>query len=296
MKNLITIVFLFLLNFNALSQIKGIQFQQNITWEQVLLIAKQEKKIIFLDAYTTWCNPCKYMNKYIFTDEEVGKFYNNQFVNFKIDMETKEGIEIKKRYHITSYPSLLWIDSTGKIVKKHIGMIKKPNDFLHQTRVMLNASNSASYFSQQEFDNGKRDEQFLIQHIKNLMKEKESVSETVSEFIRLYSPLSLDKESHLIVYCLDSSSNYLEHELTKKFQKNAAEYREKFSEQLVLIRLKSMFIVHNGLTNAINKESKEELEIVLDFIKEYLKDKKPSFTKKKIRSYRKKYRKGIKKK
>lgn len=293
---LITIVFLFFIKLDVLSQIKGIEFKHNTTWKEALLIAKQEEKIIFLDAYTTWCNPCKYMSKHVFTDSKVGEFYNQHFINLKVDMESEEGEKLKELYEITNYPSLLWIDSTGRIVNKHIGMIKKPSVFLQKTKVILDASKSFSFLSQKEFDKGRRDEKFLIQHVKNLLKEQLSADEAVAEFMKLYSPLSLDNENHLMMYCLDLFSNNLYHPLTKVFQENAAKYRQTFPKQLALIRVKSMLIVHNGLRHAVEKESEEELELVLTFIKEYLKDKQPRFIKQKIRSHKKKYRKRVKEK
>jgi len=42
---------------------EGIQFIKSSSWEQVLQKAKAENKIIFIDCYTTWCAPCKAMEK-----------------------------------------------------------------------------------------------------------------------------------------------------------------------------------------------------------------------------------------
>ena len=50
------------------------------TWEEAIEMANQEEKIIFVDAFTTWCGPCKRMSKLVFTDESVGQFYNRHFI------------------------------------------------------------------------------------------------------------------------------------------------------------------------------------------------------------------------
>ena len=53
----------------------GIKFEEKeLTWEGVKQKAKNENKYIFIDAYTTWCGPCKYMSNYIFPQKEVGDF------------------------------------------------------------------------------------------------------------------------------------------------------------------------------------------------------------------------------
>ena len=57
----------------------GIQFFTG-TWDEALEKAKEENKLIFLDAYASWCGPCKRMSKSVFTDEKVGEFFNANFI------------------------------------------------------------------------------------------------------------------------------------------------------------------------------------------------------------------------
>ena len=38
---------------------KGIQFLDNEPWEEVVKKAKKQRKLIFVDCYTSWCGPCK---------------------------------------------------------------------------------------------------------------------------------------------------------------------------------------------------------------------------------------------
>ncbi len=105
-----------------LSAQKGIEFQPTQTWSTIIAKAKKEKKNIFLDAYTTWCGPCKAMSENTFTDATVGKFYNANFINAKIDMEAGDGLFLAKKYHVNSYPTLLYIDrETGEILHMGIG-------------------------------------------------------------------------------------------------------------------------------------------------------------------------------
>ncbi len=59
----------------------------NGTWKQALNKAKADKKIIFLDAYASWCGPCKVMARKTFRDASVAKFYNKNFINIAMDME-----------------------------------------------------------------------------------------------------------------------------------------------------------------------------------------------------------------
>ena len=98
----------------------GITFL-NQTWAEALTKAKQENKLIFLDAYTSWCGPCKVMSRDVFTQEPVAKFYNDSFVNIKMDMEHGEGPVLAITLGIKAYPTLLFLDPQGNSVHRAVG-------------------------------------------------------------------------------------------------------------------------------------------------------------------------------
>lgn len=93
----------------------GIQFKKE-SWNDVLKQAKKENKLIFLDIYATWCGPCKRLKSNTFSNEEVGKLYNQKFINVALDGEKGEGLTLAQKYGVTSYPTLLFLDGNGNIV------------------------------------------------------------------------------------------------------------------------------------------------------------------------------------
>lgn len=99
---------------------EGIVFTHG-SWSEILKKAKAEKKIIFFDAYTTWCGPCKLLQKNVFTRADVGDVFNKSFINVKVDMESGEGPKLAEKYPLEGYPTLLFIDPDGKLVKQVIG-------------------------------------------------------------------------------------------------------------------------------------------------------------------------------
>ena len=120
MKNIVLFLFLGLSNM-AFAQESGIKFEKS-NWNQVLQKAKAENKIIFMDAYTSWCGPCKSMQARVFPDKKVGDFFNENFINVKIDMEQGEGPAIGLKYPVRGYPTLFFIDpKSGKIVNQALG-------------------------------------------------------------------------------------------------------------------------------------------------------------------------------
>lgn len=99
---------------------KGIIFFEG-SWQEVLALAKKENKLIFLDAYASWCGPCKMMKHKVFPSSEVGEYFNQNFINVKMDMEKGEGPDLAIKYEVTAYPSLYFIDYTGKVKKYSVG-------------------------------------------------------------------------------------------------------------------------------------------------------------------------------
>src|SRR5688572_6525559 len=102
----------------------GVNFVKNMTWSQILARAAKEKKMIFFDAYTTWCGPCKYLEENVYTDASVAAYFNANYINVKFDMEDGEGIKLSEQFAITSYPTLLFFSASGKPVHKFIGAME----------------------------------------------------------------------------------------------------------------------------------------------------------------------------
>jgi thiol:disulfide interchange protein len=101
----------------------GIQFFTG-SWEEALALAEAEGKLIFMDAYAKWCGPCKIMSRNVFTDAKAGDFFNENFINVKMDMERGEGPALAKKYRVRAYPTLFFIDHTGKVVNAELGYHK----------------------------------------------------------------------------------------------------------------------------------------------------------------------------
>lgn len=99
---------------------EGIQFT-DAAWASVVKKARAENKIIFLDAYASWCGPCKLLQKNVFTRADVGEVFNKNFINVKVDMERGEGPQLARLFPLEAYPTLFFIEPSGKIVKKVIG-------------------------------------------------------------------------------------------------------------------------------------------------------------------------------
>lgn len=91
------------------------------TFQEALVKAKSENKMVFVDAYATWCGPCKMMKSQTFTDKKVIEFYNKHFINVAMDMEKGEGLKYSAPWGITHYPTLLYFNPSGEIIHNAVG-------------------------------------------------------------------------------------------------------------------------------------------------------------------------------
>lgn len=116
---------------------QGIEFFHG-PYDEVLKKAKKENKRIFVDVYTSWCGPCKMMAKNVFTDEAVGKYYNQHFVCLKLDAEKEKDYPFFAKYQAGGYPSLFWLDGDGKLIDMYVGYMD-PVAFMEKGRQLQNS-------------------------------------------------------------------------------------------------------------------------------------------------------------
>ena len=90
----------------------GISFIEG-DWEKTLAKAKVEKKLIFVDAYATWCGPCKKLQNEVFPDATVGTYFNKNYINITIDVEKGQGVEFAQKYGVEVLPTLYITDDNG---------------------------------------------------------------------------------------------------------------------------------------------------------------------------------------
>ncbi len=133
------------------------------TWAEIKAKAKKENKLIFMDAFTTWCGPCKWMSKNIFTDKTVADYYNANFINAKIDMEKGEGLDIAKEYKVSCYPNLVYIDGDGKLVHRAAGSMEAAA-FIDLGKTAYTPEKAFSAY-QNKYDAGNRKPEFLTAYL-----------------------------------------------------------------------------------------------------------------------------------
>lgn len=178
---------------------KGIKFTEG-SWSEVKSEAKKQNKLIFIDIYTTWCGPCKVMSEKVFTETQVGDKFNEAFINYKIDAEKGEGIELAKTFVITAYPTYLFVNPDGELVYRTLGAMPAEK-FMIEADKALTAGKTykSSDELDKDFKSGKRDADFLYEYMKRKSLNGGENAALLDEYLKVIPESSFKTEKILSI-------------------------------------------------------------------------------------------------
>jgi len=180
----------------TLSFAQGIDFFHG-TWEEALEQAKAEDKIIFVDAYTTWCGPCKKMSKSVFTQKEVGDYFNQHFVALKLDMEKEQGRKFGRSYPVSAYPTFYFIDGNGETVLTTKGAMGAEKFIALGTSAVSKVDYSADFAK--EYEKGNRDPELVFNYVKALNKSGKSSLKVANDYIKTQKDLTTPENIKFLI-------------------------------------------------------------------------------------------------
>lgn len=111
-----------------------------VTFDEALAAQKKDPKPIFMDVYTTWCGPCKLLEKNTLNNADVSAYINENFHAVKFNAEGTEEInylenvytnpnydpnkkgrngqhEFARAMKIRGFPSLVFFDRQGGYIQ-----------------------------------------------------------------------------------------------------------------------------------------------------------------------------------
>ena len=126
----------------------GMLVAQEINWitmDEALAAQEDNPKKIMVDVYTSWCGPCKLLDRNTFTNKDLIQFVNDNYYAVKFDGEGTEQINYKgapyanpnydpakkgrrnSQHHFASamrirgYPSIVFFDEVGDLIQPVVG-------------------------------------------------------------------------------------------------------------------------------------------------------------------------------
>ncbi len=112
--------------FTILLFIKANVFSQKLTivdqdYAKAKAIALRDNKLILIDFYTTWCAPCKKLDKLIFQNDTLQQKLAKDFILLKYDAEKDSVFNLSKKHHIVSYPTGIILSKDGYVINQKYG-------------------------------------------------------------------------------------------------------------------------------------------------------------------------------
>lgn len=224
--------------------------------------AKKEKKLIFVDAFTVWCGPCKQMAKSVFTNDSVADYYNSTFVNLKLDMEKGEGLEFAKKYDVHCYPNLMYLDGNENVVHRTAGS-RTASDFIALGKLSLKPELTYTY-RKTLLEKNPLNESNVLEYVDLLTGTCLDPTEKVNEYIKTVKDEDLKKRVNWIVM-RDHIYNNESREL-KYLIANYKEFETRFGKDTIEEKIAAMGKSYfNKFTRAMNFNTSEFESAKKDF-------------------------------
>jgi thioredoxin-related protein len=115
-----------------------------VTMEEAQALTKKVPKPLFVDVYTSWCGPCKMLDRNTFSDPKLAEYVNKNFYAVKFNAESGDPVTFKGQklenpdfnpantggrngtHHLTyaianvdgriAYPTVVYLDSDLKVL------------------------------------------------------------------------------------------------------------------------------------------------------------------------------------
>ena len=136
MKNLLVVVIFFSSIFISIAQGNEINW---MSLEDAVEAQNKEPRKIIMDMYTTWCGPCKLLDKNTFGNNDVATYINNNYYAVKFNAEGNTNVTFKEKVYsnpnydaskrgrnsrhqlagflgVNAYPTIIFLDENGGLI------------------------------------------------------------------------------------------------------------------------------------------------------------------------------------
>ena len=214
------------------------QIKFEATWDEAIAKSRMNGQIIFLNTYADWCEPCKEMEEYVFTDLEVSNHYNANFVNVNMNMDDYPGVELAEDYAIGVFPSYLFINGNGDVIHRGCGAMDA-SQFLQLAKDAVVDSLTLVSF-EQRYDKGERTIDFMFNYLSLLEDSCLDAERFAATYLDEIKPEDLTRETPWEVFAAYQWDIY-----SREFQyllENRSVYEDKLESEVVNAKLYDTYL------------------------------------------------------
>lgn len=239
---------------------EGLNFSK-LTWQEVKVEARESGKPIFVDAYASWCGPCKKMDRDVFSQKAIGNYMNDNYISLKLDMEKGEGLEFASNYSVEAYPTLLFFNADGELQHRVTGGLAV-EDFISEAKIAKDPT-KALIGLKNKYESGKRDKATVMNYAFALRKANLPFTDVTKQYIAKLKSSDLNDKS--IQQFILAFSDNVNSKSFKMLTENKSKFVNSFGEEIV------GDAIHRSAIRSVPLAASNEQGITISQIKKVLK-------------------------
>jgi hypothetical protein len=197
-----------------------------------------------------------------FPDPEVGKLFNEHFISMKIDMEKEMGLEFRKKFPVSAYPTLFFIDYDEEVVNNSVG--SKMTAYL----IALDQSITAKYDKITKFEgayaSGDRSYEFVFNYVSALNKAGKPSVKIANDYLAEQKDLTTPENLKFIL----EAASQVDCQCFDLFEKYKSAISKIVPEEAILNKVRAAS--KNTVQRAIEFQSPELITLAADAMKRHL--------------------------
>ncbi len=142
---------------NPAKPVQELSPQSQEQLQELLAKAKSEKKLLLLEFYADWSDPCKKMESTSMHNSQVTDLVSDRFMPVRInDTQKQFGVnarfvsEVQKRYRVFAFPTLIIIGADESPIASLIGNCSSLTTYRFLSRALATVSTLRPHFANSE--------------------------------------------------------------------------------------------------------------------------------------------------
>ena len=154
--------------------------------DRALAKAAEQRRVVLIDFYTTWCGPCKLLDRTTWRDEKVIALLKQEAIPLKIDAERDPALS--RTYAINAYPTILLLRPDGLVLDRMVGY-QDPAAFITSFQGALKGITALDRARKAVVDAGQDDLKGQVnarQNLARVLMQQGQHEEALKEYLWLY--------------------------------------------------------------------------------------------------------------
>jgi thioredoxin-related protein len=235
------------------------------SFKQALKNSKTDNKPIALFFFLKNGENCKGFSKDFFYKRELVSAFNQKTIPYRVNLETKEGKSLIQQYGISTYPSLVFVDSKKNRIHKVAGQMSTQRG-LETLNNLTEQTNTLAFLEKTYKTKNPKKPEFLLQYSEALVAAAESYQEIINEYFDALTDEQLFQAENV-----DAIIKYSKDIYSREFISFAKKYTvvktKNIPESAKLLKVEEL--ISNHLMNALSKDQKlnvrDSLQKIIEF-------------------------------